>query len=176
MGGDADTIACMAGSISAQLYGIPKELVEESLVYLPVEMIDVLNEFEKENHFEPTGITPPHIVKWSENNEIIVYGSGETDNENGQYETVKSKFMKYPKKGYQIPTIGKSLDEIRESVNTFIEYARNNSDLRFHVRKVSYDKAGYTIEQIAPLFKGARTVRNILLPKAILKHYERIIL
>ncbi len=52
MGGDSDTIACMAGSISAQLYGIPEELVKETLAYLPVEMIDVLNEFEPENSFK----------------------------------------------------------------------------------------------------------------------------
>ena len=47
------------------------------------------------------------------------------------------------------------------------EHAKNNPDMRFHVRKVGYDKAGYTVEQIAPLFSEARTVRNILLPKAI---------
>lgn len=50
----------------------------------------------------------------------------------------------------------------------FIEYAKNNPDMRFHVKKVGYDKAGYTVEQIAPLFREARTVRNILLPKAII--------
>ena len=37
--------------------------------------------------------------------------------------------------------------------------------MRLHVRKVGYDKAGYTIEQIAPLFKGAKDLTNILLPK-----------
>lgn len=44
--GDSDSIACMAGSISAQLYGIPQQLVDEALVYLPIEMVDVLNKFE----------------------------------------------------------------------------------------------------------------------------------
>jgi ADP-ribosylglycohydrolase len=43
MGGDADTIACMAGCISAQVYGIPQQIVDEALLYLPPEMIDVLN-------------------------------------------------------------------------------------------------------------------------------------
>jgi hypothetical protein len=32
---------------------------------------------------------------------------------------------------------------------------------------VGYDKAGYIVEQIAPLFAEARTVKNILLPKTI---------
>ena len=167
MGGDADTIACMAGCISAQVYGIPQQIVDEALLYLPPEMIDVLNEFEKENTFEPTGITPPKIVKWSVKNDVVVYGIGDKVNESGKYDTLYSRDNRYPKKGYTIPTIGKSIEEIQEGVNAFIEYAKNNPDMRFHVRKVGYDKAGYTIEQIAPLFSEARTVRNILLPKAI---------
>ena len=167
MMGDADTIACMAGCISAQVYGIPQQLIEDALVYLPIEMIDVLNEFEPENNFEPSGITPPVINTWTEKGETVVYGSGDEGNENGGFETIASRFNKYPRKGYAIPTIGKSIEEIQDGVNAFIEHAKNNSDMRFHVRKVGYDKAGYTVEQIAPLFSEARTVRNILLPKAI---------
>ena len=71
--------------------------------------------------------------------------------------------------GYPIPTIGKSLEEIKASVATFIEYAKQNPYMRFHVRKVGYDKAGYTIEQIAPMFNGAKDVTNILLPKEMVK-------
>ena len=167
MMGDADTIACMAGCISAQVYGIPQQLIEDALVYLPIEMIDVLNEFEPENNFEPSGITPPVISKWTETAETVVYGSGDEQNENGGAETIASRFNPHPRIGYAIPTIGKSIEEIQESVNVFIEHAKNNPDMRFHVRKIGYDKAGYTIEQIAPLFSEARTVSNILLPKAI---------
>ncbi|MCI6046304.1 MAG: NADAR domain-containing protein [Alistipes sp.] len=167
MMGDADTIACMAGCISAQVYGIPQQLIEDALVYLPIEMIDVLNEFEPENNFEPSGITPPVINKWTEKAETVVYGSGDEQNENGGAETIASRFNPHPRFGYAIPTIGKSIEEIQDGVNVFIEYAKNNPDMRFHVRKVGYDKAGYTVEQIAPLFSEARAVRNILLPKAI---------
>ena len=70
--------------------------------------------------------------------------------------------------GYAIPTIGKSIEEIQEGVYVFIEYAKNNPDMRFHVRKVGYDKAGYTVEQIAPLFSEARAVKNILLPQSMI--------
>ena len=59
MGGDADSIACMAGSIAAQVYGVPQQLVNDALVYLPIEMIDVLRTFEPNSNFIPTGITPP---------------------------------------------------------------------------------------------------------------------
>ena len=167
MGGDADSIACMAGSISAQMYGIPQQLVNEALVYLPVEMVDVLNEFEGSN-VSPSRVTPPYITSWIPMREVVVYGSGDKDNEQGKAEVTPSRFNKHPLKGYAIPTIGKSIEEIKECVTAFIEYAKQNSDLRFHIRKVGYDKAGYTIEQIAPLFDGAKDITNILLPKEML--------
>lgn len=166
MGGDSDTIAAMAGAISAQVYGIPKTLVDEALVYLPSEMIEVLDEFEPDNTFAPTGITPPEIEKWT-NGDVIVYGSGIGKYEDGRFETVYSSRNKYPKKGYPIPTFEKTIEEIKNNVAAFIEYAKQHPELRFHVRKVGYDKAGYTVEQIAPLFKEARAVKNILLPKAM---------
>jgi ribA/ribD-fused uncharacterized protein len=167
MGGDADSIACMAGSISAQMYGIPQQLVNEALVYLPVEMVDVLNEFEGSN-VSPSRVTPPYITSWIPMREVVVYGSGDKDNEQGKAEVTPSRFNKHPLKGYAIPTIGKSIEEIKKCVTAFIEYAKQNPDLRFHIRKVGYDKAGYTIEQIAPLFNGAKNVTNILLPKDML--------
>ena len=170
MGGDADSIACMAGSIAAQVYGVPQQLVDEALVYLPVEMIEILNVFEPNSNFIPSRITPPEIEKWCEKGEIIVYGKGDgkKDSEKGIDETIFSQDNKHPREGYGIPTIGKSIDEIREGINTFIAYAKQHPELRFHTRKVGYDKAGYTIEQIAPLFKEAKDVANILLPKEMM--------
>ena len=169
MMGDADTIACMAGNISAQAYGIPKQLVDEALVYIPSEMVKVLRDFEPHNNFVASRVTPPDISKWSINDETVVYGSGDESDENGKTETVASRFNQRPRLGYPIPTIGKSLEEIKAGVATFIEYAKQNPYMRFHVRKVGYDKAGYTVEQIAPLFSDAKDVTNILLPKEMVK-------
>ena len=97
-----------------------------------------------------------------------MYGKGDKEDEDGKNETILTRFNTHPREGYGIPTIGKSLDEVREGVDTFIAYAKQHPDLRFHTRKVGYDKAGYTIEQIAPLFKGAKDVKNILLPKEMI--------
>jgi hypothetical protein len=133
-------------------------------------MVDVLNKFEGDK-FVHKGITPPAIGKWKPNGEVIVYGSGEVENEKGYNETVRSRFNKYPRPGYAIPSIGKSLEEIGSSIAKFIEYAKDKQELRFHVRPVGYDLAGYTAEQIAPLFKDAVSVRNILLPKEIVDLY-----
>ena len=165
--GDSDSIAAMAGCISAQVYGIPQALVNDALTYLPLEIVEVLNRFEG-NNLIPSRTTPPNATKWTTDSEVVVYGSGEKNNEKGGDEAKKSRYNPLPLIGYPIPTIGKTLDEIKDNVNTFIEYAKQHPELRFHIRKVGYDKAGYKIEQIAPLFNGAKDVKNILLPKEMI--------
>lgn len=165
--GDSDSIAAMAGCISAQVYGIPQALVNDALTYLPLEIVEVLNRFEG-NNLVPSRTTPPNATKWTTDSEVVVYGSGEKNNEKGGDEAKKSRYNPLPLIGYPIPTIGKTLEEIREGVDTFIAYAKQHPELRFHTRKVGYDKAGYTIEQIAPLFNGAKDVKNILLPKEMI--------
>lgn len=169
MGGDSDTIAAMAGSVAAQLWGIPEGLIRLALVYLPVEMIAVINDFDG-SAWEPTGIEPPNISQWPEAGECVVYGSaldGQAD-EDGRFETVLSSYNHHPLQGYAIPTVGRSLDEIRSGVEAFIAHAQANPLTRFHVRKVGYHKAGYTVAQIAPLFREARSMSNVLLPEEII--------
>ena len=165
--GDSDSIAAMAGCISAQVYGIPQELVNDTLTYLPLEIVEVLNRFEG-NNFVPSRTTPPNATKWTTDSEVVVYGSGENTNEKGGDEAKKSRYNPLPLIGYPIPTIGKSLEEISKNIASFIEYAKQHPELRFHIRKVGYDKAGYTVEQIAPLFNCAKEVKNILLPKEMI--------
>lgn len=44
IGGDSDTIACMAGGIAEALYGVPQDIVQTLRSELPDEMYDVLRE------------------------------------------------------------------------------------------------------------------------------------
>lgn len=46
IGGDSDTIGCIAGSIAEALYGVPDELRNTALGYLPAKLKAVLSEFE----------------------------------------------------------------------------------------------------------------------------------
>jgi predicted esterase YcpF (UPF0227 family) len=62
---------------------------------------------------------------------------------------------------YAIPTkeIGyqtsRKLPDIQESVNRFIKYAQDHPDEEFLVTRVGCGLAGYTDEQIGPMFKNA---------------------
>lgn len=47
MGGDADTMACIAGSIASAYYGMPRELEEKGLEFLHNDLKEVVLNFEK---------------------------------------------------------------------------------------------------------------------------------
>ena len=47
LGGDTDTIACIAGSIAEAFYGVPETLQEECRSRLPQDMLAVLGVFDK---------------------------------------------------------------------------------------------------------------------------------
>lgn len=48
-----------------------------------------------------------------------------------------------------------SLAEVKEGVDRFLAYAENHPDLEFQVTKIGCGLAGFTEEQISPLFAGA---------------------
>ena len=47
MGGDADTMACIAGAIAEAYYGIPKELEEEMYKFLSPDIREIVEEFKE---------------------------------------------------------------------------------------------------------------------------------
>ena len=46
LGGDADTIGCMASSISVHLYGIPQTIYDEGCKFIPSDMMAIIEEFD----------------------------------------------------------------------------------------------------------------------------------
>lgn len=163
---DTDTVACMAGGIASAYYGVPQAIIDEAQEYLPQEFIDVINEFDGIN-LHNTRTTPKDCRRWGD---IIVYGSGE--NKNGETEAFTaskyfgaSKVLEgMEKRAYAIPTVGRSLDEIKAGVDRFIEYADANPDKTFLVTRVGCSKAGYSPKDIAPMFKRVANLPNIYLP------------
>lgn len=61
---------------------------------------------------------------------------------------------------YAIPTKDEQLGSlalahIEREVQEFVEYARYHKELKFIVTRIGCGLAGYTNEQIAPMFRGA---------------------
>lgn len=47
LGGDCDTLTCIAGSIAEAFYGVPDELITECRKRLPADMLEVVDRFEE---------------------------------------------------------------------------------------------------------------------------------
>lgn len=158
IGGDTDTIACMAGAVASAFYGVPEDLVQQALVYLPVEMLKVVNEFEGSS-YEPTGITPPDAHRWG-SQEHMVYACNADGSRNGRgYEdTIYSTYNHHPLKPYPLHVMDASDEVVRSEVASLIAYAVANPGKRFHVADMG--------DGMAKFFAGVLGIPNILLPAA----------
>ena len=74
---------------------------------------------------------------------------------------------------YAIPTMEGGTSYIGEKVEEFISYALAHPEKEFLVTKIACGSAGFSIEEIAPLFADAISVRNIILPKEFVDVIEK---
>lgn len=66
---------------------------------------------------------------------------------------------------YALPTMEGGVDYIGSKVQNFLRVARQHPELRFFVTPVACGIAGFRPEQIAPLFRDALPLPNVILPK-----------
>ena len=87
----------------------------------------------------------------------------------GYSENSKGKTFAIPTKDWLVLTL--SIDKIEFYVNRFIEFAKF-STLEFHVTAIGTGLAGYSVEDIAPLFRKCITLDNVYLPQTFIDYYE----
>ena len=61
------------------------------------------------------------------------------------------------------------IEEIKPYVDEFIAFARVHPELKFLVTHIGCGIAGFTDEEMAPLFAEASSVENIFLPESFWK-------
>ena len=69
---------------------------------------------------------------------------------------------------YAIPTMQGGVETIRPYVDDFVAFAREHEELFFYVTRIGCGIAGFRDEEIAPLFREARALPNVCLPKSFL--------
>lgn len=112
-----------------------------------------------------------------EKDEIFVFGSNLAGHHMGG--AARAAHMKFGAEwgigvgltgqSYAIPTMQGGVETIKPYVNQFIEFAKNNSDMKFLVTRIGCGIAGFKDEEIAPLFKKAVAISNIYLPRDFYK-------
>lgn len=100
-------------------------------------------------------------------NTMGIHGAGAARQARDEYGAVLGQGIGHFGRSYALPTVGSgfhalSLDQVQQHVRTFLDYARERSDLTFWLTPVGCGIAGFTPEQIAPLF--AEAPANVRLP------------
>ncbi|ADE81186.1 hypothetical protein PRMUPPPA20_25530 [Xylanibacter ruminicola] len=120
---------------------------------------------------EQKRVTPERITELGEN-EVFVFGSNLAGAHGGgaallayrKFGAIWGQGVGLQGQSYGIPTMHGGVDAIKPYVDEFIEFAKTRPDLTFLVTRVGCGIAGFTNEEISPLFAKAHEVPNIVLP------------
>lgn len=116
-------------------------------------------------------ITPEWIDELAEN-EIFVFGSNLAGHHGGgaarlawqRWGAVMGQGTGLAGRTYAIPTMHGGVAEIKPYVDDFIAFAGAHPELRFLVTEIGCGIAGFTPDEIAPLFAAAAGLGNVALP------------
>ena len=123
----------------------------------------------------------PEYIETLAPNEVFVFGSNLQGFHGGgaaaaalrHFGAVWGQGVGLQGQSYAIPTMQGGVETIRPYVEEFIRFARERRDLTFYVTRIGCGIAGFTDEEIAPLFADALGDENIVLPRW--RRYSRAI-
>ena len=116
--------------------------------------------------------TPERITELKPN-EIFVFGSNIAGAHGGgaarlayeRFGAVLGQGVGLQGQSYAIPTMQGGVETIKPYVDEFIEFAKSNRNMTFLVTRIGCGIAGFTDNEIAPLFEAAHGIENIVLPE-----------
>lgn len=113
----------------------------------------------------------PNRIDHLEENEIFVFGSNNLGKHTGgasayavqHFGAVIGQAEGLQGQSYAIPTVGDP-HQMAAAIERFVHFAANHRELRFLVTPIGCGNAGFTPEQIAPLFADCIKLENVALP------------
>ena len=116
--------------------------------------------------------TTPEFITSLEPNEIFVFGSNLRGLHGGgaayiasrKFGAVMGQGVGLQGQSYAIPTMQGGVETIRPYVDDFIAFAGQHPELTFLVTRIGCGIAGFTDEEMAPLFEQAHGMENVVLP------------
>ena len=113
----------------------------------------------------------PENISTLKPNEIFVFGSNYEGNHNGgaaafalNFGAVMGQSEGPQGQTYAIPTTG-SREQLQNAISRFIAFAAKHPELHFLVTRIGCGHAGYSPQEIAPLFKPCIKLENVSLPR-----------
>ena len=116
--------------------------------------------------------TTPEFISELQPDEIFVFGSNLGGMHGGgaayvayrKFGAIMGQGVGLQGQSYAIPTMQGGVETIRPYVDEFIEFAKAHPELTFLVTRIGCGIAGFTDDEISPLFTKAHNVGNIVLP------------
>ena len=113
-------------------------------------------------------VTSNHIERLQPN-EIFVFGSNLSGHHGGgaallamnKWGAIWGQGVGLQGQTYGIPTMQGGVETIRPYVDEFIQFANKHPEMTFLVTEIGCGIAGFTPQEIAPLFAKATTTENI---------------
>ena len=138
---------------------------------MPSIMLDRMD-VSSEEPMEEKRHTPAFVTRLAPN-EIFVFGSNLKGMHAGgaayvalrKFGAVMGQGVGLQGQSYAIPTMQGGVETIRPYVDEFIEFAKMHQNHVFLVTRIGCGIAGFTDDDIAPLFSRARNMNNIVLPE-----------
>ena len=123
----------------------------------------------------------PEYITHLEPDDIFVFGSNLQGQHMGgaarvaydNFGAVWGRGVGLQGQSYAIPTMQGGVETIKPYVDEFINLAREWDQNTFYVTRIGCGIAGFTDEQIAPLFDEAYDLYNVRLPKSFADIIER---
>ena len=117
--------------------------------------------------------TTPEFIQELAPGEIFVFGSNLRGMHGGgaayvayrKFGAIMGQGVGLQGRSYAIPTMQGGVETIKPYVDEFIDFAHEHGKLTFLVTRIGCGIAGFTDEEIAPLFEKAHDVDNIVLPE-----------
>jgi ADP-ribosylglycohydrolase len=168
LGGDADTDAAIAGSIAAAYYGVPEEIIREALIYIPSDILDIINKVDGTS-WQASKLIPPKSNRWS-CNDVAVYGSDEYDTmgEHAYYLTHPTRFRKRVNNGYPIIIFGDDIPTIEEQAYLLQRKCSSSKETRWHLHDIGIESGRLSRERYQELFSWALEMDNVLVSPTLL--------
>ena len=121
--------------------------------------------------------TPERISELKEN-DVFVFGSNLAGAHGGgaawlayrRFGAVWGEGVGLHGRTYAILTMQGGVDTVKPYVDDFILFSKEHKELTFLVTRIGCGIAGFRNEEIAPLFKDAICVENIILPKEFVEN------
>lgn len=120
-----------------------------------------------------TKIYTPERIDSLKPNEIFVFGSNLEGIHGGgaafaawkNFGAIWGQGVSLQGQSYGIPTMHGGVDVIKPYVDKFIDFAKEHPELTFLVTKIGCGIAGFSCDEIGPLFAEAVDLPNVILPK-----------